>query len=169
MSRLREDYKISDKMKCEIEEFTPRRSTRGSSGYDFYSPVDADIVPGEWTEIDTLVRFDGTEKLYLSIGDRANEEPGFGFYVMRNVVNWCMKFYPRSGLSTRTGFRVRTTVGIIDQDYRDTIKLKATADVPVHIDRGDRIAQGVFVPFLILDDEIEPTEERKGGFGSTGV
>lgn len=156
-------------MKCEIEEYTPRRATKDSAGYDFFSPVDADVIPGEWTEIDTLVRFDGTEKLYLSIGDRASEAPGFGFYVMRDVVNWCMKFYPRSGLSTRTGYKIITTVGIIDKDYRDTIKLKITADVPFHIKKGDRIAQGIFVPFLILDDEIEPTEERTGGFGSTGV
>lgn len=146
-------------MKCEIEEYTPRRATKDSAGYDFFSPVDADVVPGEWTEIDTLVSFDGTERVLMYAIN------GYVDYLR----NWCMKFYPRSGLSTRTGYRIITTVGIIDKDYRDTIKLKITADVPFHINKGDRIAQGIFVPFLILNDEIEPTEERTGGFGSTGV
>lgn len=155
-------------MKCEIEEYTPRRATKDSAGYDFFSPVDADVVPGEWTEIDTLVRFDGTEELTLALG-LIHADPNSGFYVMRDIVKWCMKFYPRSGISTRTGYKIITTVGIIDKDYRDTIKLKITADVPFHIKKGDRIAQGIFVPFLILNDEIEPTEERTGGFGSTGV
>ncbi len=154
-------------MKCEIEEFTPRRATKDSAGYDFFSPVDADVVPGEWTEIDTLVSFDGTEKMTM---DTNSLIWGEGYYrVTIKVSNWCMKFYPRSGLSTRTGYKIITTVGIIDKDYRDTIKLKITADVPFHIKKGDRIAQGIFVPFLILNDEIEPTEERTGGFGSTGV
>lgn len=145
-------------MKCEIEEYTPRRATKDSAGYDFFSPVDVDVVPGEWTEIDTLVSFDGTESLILR-GSSGIEFPP----------NWCMKIYPRSGLSFKTGFRIINTVGIIDKDYRGTIKLKITADVPLHISKGDRIAQGVFETFLVLNKEIEPTEERTGGFGSTGV
>lgn len=146
-------------MRCEIEEYTPRRATDGSAGYDFYSPVDADIVPGEWVVIDTLVRFDGTEKPIMCGGTWGTHW----------VENWCMKIYPRSGLSSKTGFRIINTVPIIDMDYRDTIKLKVTADVPVHITKGDRIAQGIFEPFLVLMEERFPTEKRKGGFGSTGA
>ena len=153
-------------MKCEIKEYTPRRATDGSAGYDFYSPVDVDITPGEWTFIDTLVSFDGTEHPMTKRCMMTKE----GIVPVCSYIDkWCMKIYPRSGLSIKTIFRTANTVPIIDMDYRDTIKLKVTSEVPVHINRGDRIVQGIFEPFLVLDDEIPPTEERKGGFGSTGA
>ena len=37
----------------------------------------------------------------------------------------------------------------------------------LHINAGDRIAQGIFIPYLITDDD-DTTDVRKGGFGSTG-
>ena len=36
----------------------PRRATRGSAGYDFYSPVDFELKPGETIKIPT-VQFSG--------------------------------------------------------------------------------------------------------------
>lgn len=153
-------------MKCEIEEFTPRRATDGSAGYDFYSPVDVDIVPEEWTVIDTLVSFDGTEHPMIKMYQMTKE----GIVpVCAYIDKWCMKIYPRSGLSFKTAFNIINTVPIIDMDYRDTIKLKVTSEVPISIKRGDRIAQGIFEPVLVLDDEIKPMGKRNGGFGSTGV
>ena len=152
-------------MKCEIEEYTPRRATDGSAGYDIYSPIDVDIVPGEWTLIDTLVSLEDDDKPCYEYDTYRYGDKKFKIYPQ----NWCMKIYPRSGLSLKTIFRNATTVGIIDMDYRDTIKLKVTADVPVHINKGDRIVQGIFEPVLVLPDEIPPTKKRKGGFGSTGA
>ena len=35
---------------------------------------------------------------------------------------------------------------------------------------GERVAQGIFKPYLIVDGEnLENTEVRSGGFGSTGT
>ena len=36
------------------------------------------------------------------------------------------------------------------------------------INIGDKIAQGMFSKYLIVDDEEEITTERSGGLGSTG-
>ena len=35
------------------------------------------------------------------------------------------------------------------------------------VKKGDKIGQLFFFKFLTVDDEVAPTEVRKGGFGST--
>ena len=35
------------------------------------------------------------------------------------------------------------------------------------IKKGERIGQGIFMPFLTADDEEQPLRDRTGGFGST--
>lgn len=132
----------------------PVRATPLSAGYDFVSPDRYDLVPGEWTTIDTKVAFEDTD-----IVRGSDLEP---------VSRWVMLLFPRSGLS-RVGFRLRNTVGVIDMDYRDTIKAVVTVDRPYTIAPGQRILQGVIVPFCVFDRETGPvSEKRTGGFGSTG-
>ena len=126
----------------------PRRGTIGSAGYDFFAPCDVEVKAGEWVTVDTGVAFDGSE------------DCGFE--------NWVFMIYPRSGLSTKYGMRIINTVPIIDQDYRDTIKVKIIAEKDFTINKDERYIQGVFTQFGILKDEIPPTELRKGGHGSTG-
>ncbi len=36
-----------------------------------------------------------------------------------------------------------------------------------HIKKGERIGQGIFMPYLTADSEEQPTAKRTGGFGST--
>ena len=38
----------------------------------------------------------------------------------------------------------------------------------VRISAGERICQGIFLPFGVTEDEAEVTAERRGGYGSTG-
>ncbi len=35
------------------------------------------------------------------------------------------------------------------------------------IKKGERIGQGIFMPYLTADSEEQPTAKRTGGFGST--
>ena len=80
----------------------------------------------------------------------------------------------RSGLSHREGLVIGSGVGVIDSDYRGEIKLPMkNHDDTVHIiDKGDRVAQLIIVPYekvnLIQTDTIGDTERGVGGFGSTG-
>lgn len=134
-------------MKCKTLE--PRRATVGSAGYDLYAPNNYDLKPNEWTLIDTEVA--------LTDEDQCDS---FG--------RWFMAIFPRSGLSFNYGLRIINTVPIIDMDYRDTIKLKVTVDVPYRLVAGERFAQGIILPYGVLNGEIRPTECRNGGFGSTG-
>ena len=94
----------------------------------------------------------------------ATEIP-FGYY---------MAIYARSGLSCKQGLRLANSVGIVDCQYRDEIKVALYNDSNetrlVH--HGDRIAQCMIAPVLATNfvevDELSD-DSRGGGFGSSGV
>ena len=48
------------------------------------------------------------------------------------------------------------------------IKFYNPTDSAYKINVGDKIAQGIFAKYLVVDDEEEITTERVGGLGSTG-
>lgn len=154
-------------MKCDTYE--PKRATYGSAGYDFYSPEEYELKPGEWTTIDTGVRFDGSEHPYFCHQGRPiPDDGGVHTVCVTYPTSWFMAIVPRSGLSFKYGLRIINTVAIIDKDYRDTIKLKITVEEPYTLKKGERFAQGIFTIYGVLNAEIKPTEARNGGFGSTG-
>ena len=130
------------------EGLMPRRATLSSAGYDFYAPGDIRLEPGKWTEVDTQVRFDGSE-------------------TVEGCPRWFMLMAPRSGLGFRHGVRLANTVGVIDQDYRQNIRAKLTSDTPCEIPAGKAFMQGIVIPYATFSEEIEPIAERVGGFGST--
>ena len=128
----------------------PRRATKGSAGYDFYTPFDIKLEPGESVKVPT--------------GIRCSMDEG-----------WVLKIYPRSGLGFKYRLQLNNTVGIIDSDYyysdnEGHIMIKITNDSKdgktVEIRAGEGFAQGIFVEYGITYDD-EANEERNGGFGST--
>lgn len=128
----------------------PRRATKGSAGYDFFSPIDFELKPGETLKIPT--------------GIRASMEEG-----------WVLCIFPRSGLGFKYRLQMNNTVGIIDSDYyfsdnEGHIFVKLTNDTnenrTVTVKQGNGMVQGIFLPFgITIDDEEEAI--RNGGFGST--
>ena len=67
-----------EEIKAVYEELKlPKRATRGSAGYDFYTPFNIILKPGETVKIPT--------------GIRAEMEEG-----------WVLKLYPRSGLGFKS-------------------------------------------------------------------
>lgn len=128
----------------------PARATKGSAGYDFKSPMDIHLNPGEAIKIPTGIR--------CSIED-----------------GWVLKLYPRSGLGFKYRLQLDNTVGIIDSDYYESsneghIMVKITNDSYegkiVKISQGQGFVQGIFVPYgITVDDSVD--DERDGGFGST--
>lgn len=129
----------------------PIRATSGSAGYDFRSPIDFTLNPGETIKIPTGIRVKIDE-------------------------GWVLKCYPRSGLGFKYRLQLNNTVGIIDSDYyysdnEGHIFSKLTNDSregkTVEISAGDGFMQGIFVEYgITYDDNITAT--RNGGFGSTG-
>lgn len=129
----------------------PKRSTRGSAGYDFHSPIPFFLNPGMSIVIPTGIKC------------KMNE-------------GWVLVETPRSSLGFNYRLQMDNTLGIIDSDfyYGDTeghILLKFTNDSKnnkkVIVEAGDRIAQGIFLPYGITYDD-NTTAVRTGGIGSTG-
>ena len=126
----------------------PRRATKGSAGYDFFSPYDFTLKPGETVKIPTLIR--------------CQIDEGF-----------VLKIYPRSSYGFKYKARLDNTVGIIDQDYFNAkneghiwIKITNTGDKVLDIKEGDAFCQGIFVQYFVTCDD-DATGERTGGIGST--
>lgn len=66
-------------------------------------------------------------------------------------------------------------IGVIDADYYNNPNNEGELFVqvlnygvrPLHIKKGDRIAQGIFMKYLKTDDDNPITRPRVSGFGST--
>ena len=128
----------------------PKRATTGSAGYDFFTPVEITLNPGDTVKIPT--------------GIRVEMEP-----------DWVLKCYPRSGLGFKYRLQLNNTVGIIDSDYfysdnEGHIFAKITNDSregkTVCLEAGAGFMQGIFVEYGITVDDCV-TAARNGGFGST--
>ena len=80
----------------------------------------------------------------------------------------------RSSTPRKRGLLIPHGVGVIDPDYcgeGDEIQIQIYnfTDQPVTIDRGDKIAQGIFVRVDTAEwtEVSEMQSETRGGFGST--
>ena len=129
----------------------PVRADSRSAGYDFFSPTDVTILP--------------KQKVVLWTNVKAYMQP-----------DEVLEVYPRSSLGVKQGIMLANTVGIIDSSYYGNpqndgnigLALYNTSGTAVEIKRGDRIAQGIFKKYLVADNDVTITEERQGGFGSSG-
>ena len=82
----------------------------------------------------------------------------------------------RSSLGYDYHLMLSNTIGLIDADYNDNVKLSIYnyGNQPYPIQDGERIAQIVFIPSAkgmakLFGWGLKPvTTERQGGFGSTG-
>ena len=82
---------------------------------------------------------------------------------------------PRSGLAFKHGLTILNSPGTIDADYRGEIQvlLINLGNESVIVKRGDRIAQLVIAPVLVVTlkraKSLVTTGRGSGGFGSTGA
>ncbi|MGL4589646.1 MAG: hypothetical protein ACRCUP_05370 [Mycoplasmatales bacterium] len=127
----------------------PTRGTKKSAGYDFYT----------------------TSKINLFAGETKLIKTGIKAYMQDDEV---LELYIRSSMGIKKGLRLVNCVGIIDADYYNNpdneghimIGVKNESDVEVEIEEGERIAQGIFKKYLIIDNDLAEAE-RIGGIGST--
>ena len=128
----------------------PSYQTTGSVAFDLYSRVDMEIESHKIALIP------------LNITIKTPE--GFAFLVV-----------PRSSTPKKKGLLIPHGIGIIDQDYcgeNDEVMFQCYnfSDEVVKIEKGERVAQGMFVRIEKGDFEVVEKIEAKtrGGFGSTG-
>lgn len=127
----------------------PKRATKNSAGYDFSTPIDIDINPGETKKIPSGIRAVGMpNNLFLSM-------------------------YVRSSVGIKKDVLLSNSVAVIDSDYANAdneghiwIALRNLGTETKHFSAGERISQGVFQVYFITDDD-EANGKRTGGIGST--
>lgn len=123
--------------------------------------------------IDLCAALEEGEKIVLAPGERKVIPTGISIAPETSGVVAVVA--ARSGLGTKKGICLSNGIGVIDSDYRGEIGvgLFNTGKEDFTIERGDRIAQMMFLPVfaanLIEADELDETERGAGGFGSTGV
>lgn len=128
----------------------PRRATKGSAAYDFYSTESAVLHPNE------------KHMFYTNV--KASMKPDI--VLVLNV---------RSSMGVKSDIIIANIQGWIDMDYYSNesndgniiICLKNTGDKPYVVSPGDRIGQGMFLKFETTEDD-NTTDTRTGGVGSTG-
>lgn len=122
----------------------------GDAGADLVTAVDVTLAPGERAVLPTGVAIALPE--------------GYAAFV-----------HPRSGLAAQCGMTLVNAPGTIDAGYRGEIKIIAINHdriAPVHLRRGDRVAQLVIqrvehATFRVVE-ALPDSPRGVGGHGSTG-
>ena len=127
----------------------PEYQTKGAVAFDMYSREDATIAPRELKLLPSNL-------------------------IIKVPEGYALLIKPRSSLAKKKGLVLQSSQ-LIDQDYHgpeDEIGLMVYnfTDAPSEVKKGERIAQGFFVPIGIGEwEEVESIgAESRGGFGSTG-
>jgi dUTP pyrophosphatase len=128
----------------------PAYQTPGSAGFDLAASAEVTVEPGQVALVPT--------GLVIAV------PPGHFLGV-----------FARSSTPLKRGLMVANGVGIVDADYsgpQDEIQIEVFnfTPAPVRIAAGDRLAQGVVMPFVRAHwtESISSARPSRGGFGSTG-
>jgi dUTP pyrophosphatase len=134
----------------DMEISLPVRATAHAAGYDLSAAETITLQPGEIKLVPTGL------KAYMQAGE-------------------VLYLYDRSSNPKKKGIVLINSVGVIDGDYYNNpnneghifAQMRNITDQVVTVEKGERVVQGVFAPYLIVDGD-QAEGERTGGFGSTG-
>lgn len=160
----------------------PKRQTEKAAGYDFEAAEDF-VLPTIWQlgflkvlkavrkgQAVTEAQLDTAHKLLkpclVPTGIKAYMQPD-EVLILAN----------RSSGPFKRRLILPNGIGVIDADYYNNednegeifVQLLNYGVRPVTIKKGERLAQGIFVPYLKTDDDQNSGAHRNGGFGSSGL
>ncbi|GEO68930.1 hypothetical protein [Levilactobacillus acidifarinae] len=158
----------------------PYRTTQQSAGYDFECAEDF-VLPSIWRHdlLHAFKRLRHREPLTTEELEAGNHDlkpflvpTGIKAYMQPGEV---LILANRSSNPLKHGLILPNGVGVIDADYYNNEKNEGEifvqlVNVSLHdvtIPKGQRIAQGIFMPFRLADGEQVPQQQRTGGFGSS--
>jgi dUTP pyrophosphatase len=129
----------------------PEYQTPGAAGFDFTASADVEIAAGQVALVPT--------GLIIQVPD-----------------GHVLGIFARSSTPLKRGLMVANGVGVIDRDYcgpADEIRIQVVnfTAKPVQVKRGDRIAQGLFLPVTQVtwtEADGDLRDGSRGGFGATG-
>lgn len=127
----------------------PSRSTKFSAGYDFYA-VDKCVIKAH-----------STVKIISGVKACMNSDEVLYLYI-------------RSSMAIKNNINLKNSVGVIDSDYYNNVDnegnicfvLENCGDEDFILEKGSRYAQGVFMKYLVTDNDVS-VNARNGGIGST--
>ena len=131
----------------------PKRKTGSSAGYDMEAAKRIELMPHKVTIIPTGLKAYMQQDEYLGI-------------------------HIRSGFSIKQAVSLINSQGVIDADYYNNLENEGhimiavinQSDDVVIVDKGMRVAQGIFYHYLTVDGDVAGAgAARHGGMGSTGV
>ena len=129
----------------------PKYESRGAVGFDFVTRETTVVEPGEIKLVP-------------------------GNVIVRVPEGYALMIVPRSSLPRRKSLICPHSIGVIDQDYHGKddeilVQVQNIGTEPVTVERGERIAQGIFVKVEQAEwIEVDSHgKETRGGFGSTGT
>ena len=127
----------------------PRRTTAESAGYDIECAETVTINPGEVKIVPTGIKAFMAYNEFLAI-------------------------HIRSSIGIKRHIMLANCTGIIDSDYYNNedneghilLGLYNLGTEAVTLEKGERVAQGIFTKYLVANDD-EANGIRRGGIGST--
>ena len=128
----------------------PKYHTSESAGFDIASSSDVVIQPGEVYKIPTGLVIVAPKGHFLLMA-------------------------ARSSLPLKKGLAMANGIGVVDPDYAGpndeiSIIVHNFTNKPVEVKKGERLAQGIFLPVQQIewDEGGELRTASRGGYGSTG-
>lgn len=161
------DKKILKVFKIHPSAKIPSYGTKGSACFDLHLNMQTTHLPDEerWSVDAGLIHYT------LGPGETKMFGTGLVFDIPENHV---LKIYPRSSTG-KLGLILSNTVGVIDSDYTDEVKIMLTniSDRDVHLHDGQRVCQSEICHveqclFMEVFEKPEQKGDRVGGIGSTG-
>ncbi|WP_461215461.1 dCTP deaminase/dUTPase family protein [Lacticaseibacillus sp. GG6-2] len=160
----------------------PERQTKNAAGYDFFAREDF-VLKSIWRyDFIRLFRLIKNEHpLTAEDMQRASSilkpllvPTGIKAYMQPNEV---LVLANRSSNPLKRGLVIPNGIGVIDADYYNNpsnegeifIQMVNCSPRDVVIAKGERIGQGIFMPYLLADGDLGNGNQRTAGFGSTGV
>ena len=148
---MRNFLKVS---RIEDEIKLPERATKNSAGYDFFAIERVEIPPYKI----------GDNPFMVATGVKARMFP-----------NEFLMLVNRSSNPKKKKLVIPNSMGIIDADYYDNADNEGEmffafynlSNETVVIEKGEKLGQGIFMKYYKTYDD-NATEERVGGFGSSG-
>lgn len=127
----------------------PQRTTAESAGYDIECAETVTINPGEVKIVPTGIKAFMAYNEFLAI-------------------------HIRSSIGIKRHIMLANCIGIIDSDYYNNedneghilLGLYNLGTEAVTLEKGERVAQGIFTKYLVANDD-EANGIRRGGIGST--
>lgn len=149
----------------------PQRATHHAAGYDFEAAEEV-VIPSIWK----AGLMNGIQALTAKDVQKAIKPTlvptGIKSYMGKEEY---LQLTNRSSNPLKRFLLLTNGVGVIDSDYYNNenneghimFQFLNFGYEDVVIEKGERIGQGIFKPFLLADDD-QVEAERTGGFGSSG-